>query len=360
MSVACNPEQGPDTGSDDAQEIYLNLSSSADTLVVLEADFAGTRELALETNLPKKAIKVEKADEQVWCDASLNADGDAIIITPGRATTEEQCAEFVVSGSYQGQSTEPVTFKVVRKAEIVIYTLSISCNSVPMEGDYPQWFMDETGGSVEVEVQTDAEMWYLTYTSYAEEGASDWFSISKSSGGSGEKCVLTVSENDTDVMRNQLLVFSTDAAGLQNAVTLVLMQDVKASDVSAVVIRSFNPSTMTAGEVLQNGYEIMMPNTNTARSPFCFHVETQDGSGIEVKFAEVGSDQVMNYTDWVFFGSKDIENEEYEVVGKYYTISTTPNPGGVRSMDAVVFPRGGKEEIFRFTVIQAGSDSSQY
>ena len=126
MSVACNPEQGPDTGSDDAQEIYLNLSSSADTLVVLEADFAGTRELALETNLPKKAIKVEKADGQVWCDASLNADGDAIIITPGRATTEEQCAEFVVSGSYQGQSTEPVTFKVVRKAEIVIYTLSIS------------------------------------------------------------------------------------------------------------------------------------------------------------------------------------------------------------------------------------------
>lgn len=352
--TACDPEEGQGDGLQTCpEEIYLTFASEADSLTVLEASFAGTVELALQTNLPKAAISIRKVDEQVWCDASLNAAGDTVVITPGRAAEEELSAVFELTGSLQGKAADPVRFRVVRRELSSMYTLSISCNSQPMEGEYPQISVDAAGEDVEVNVRTNAERWYLTYTFYAEEGTPEWFSVSKSSGMDEESCILRFSGNDSGVMRNQMFVFSTDPAGLKNAVTLVVTQDVPASDASAVVIRTFDKSTLTAGEILPDGYEVRMPNTNTARSPFCFHAQTPDGSGIEVKFAEVGSDEVITgYPEWLwlFFGSKEEENEAGTVV--YYTLSTMPNTGETRSLDAIVFPRGGGEELFRFRVVQ--------
>ena len=112
---------------------------------------------------------------------------------------------------------------------------------------------------------------------------------------------------------------------------------------------------MTAGEIIPDGYTVTIPNTNTARSPFCYTIDIVGEGGIDIKFAESGTSELA-YSDWLFSGRKTIEDSEYNVIGYYYTLSAMANSGDQRAMDMVIVAAGSDIELFRMHIVQSAGN----
>ena len=348
--VSCTEKEGENNQKEETK-YFLELKNEADSLKEFAPDFVGTYAIELNTNVPKQALKIKDVEPQTWCSADLNETGDAIIITPGAALTEQLTAKFSIEA--EGYDVEPIQFEVVRLYEKVVHTVKVFIDGVECEGEYPMYEISGAQNTVAVTVQTSAQSWNVSYDYYSDDA--QWFSFDKASGRNEETCTFTFNKNESASARNQSFVFRPEGEDADVAVTLTFVQNIW-SIVDDVTVRHFNNSTMTAGDIIKNNQEIELAGGNTARSPFCFTVEVDGVGGVEVKFAEPGSNDLLDSGpgECMFTGLREIDPEDSSK-GKYFLITTMPNnTGAPRYVDAVVV--SGKKpdlkELFRFKLKQ--------
>lgn len=344
-AVAVAACSDPNEDSVEAKSYKLELVDLSDTLLVFPSDYTGSYEIKLDTDAPKSALKVSYLDEQTWCSASLNSAGDAVVVTPGKALTEDLEAAFKVAAG-----DAEVCFNVVRLYAEVDQTISLSLNGEALEGEYPVYEISGDAASLAVTVQTTASMWNMKYDYFME--TEEWFTVDKASGKNGEACTFTFQKNDSGSARAQSFVFAPAVVGSDCAVTLTISQKAWSS-IESVTVKEFDKASMTAGKVLEEGDVVTFSNANNSATPFTFAIDVVGEGGIDIKFAEPGSAE-LSYSDWLFAGRKNIENEEWEVIGHYYLLYPQANTGSERSMDVVIVPAGSTVELFRFRVTQQG------
>ena len=344
--VSCTEKEGENNQKEETK-YYLEFKNEADVLKEFAADFAGTYAIELNTNVPKQALKIKDVEPQTWCSADLNETGDAIIITPGAALTEQLTAKFSIEA--EGYDVEPIQFEVVRLYEKVVHTIKVFIDGVECEGEYPMYEISGAQNTVAVTVQTSAQSWNVSYDYYSDDA--QWFSFDKASGRNEETCTFTFNKNESASARNQSFVFRLEGEDADVAVTLTFVQNIW-SIVDDVIVRHFNKSTMTSGDIIKNNQEIELAGDNTSQSPFCFTVEIDGVGGVAIMFAEPGSND-FSYSgpgEWMFGGARDIDPENPQA-GKYFYVTTVENSTGAsRSMDAVLL--SGKTELFRFKFTQ--------
>lgn len=333
----------------DQTAYYIDFVNETDASLVFTPDFAGTYEIALDTNVPKAKLKLTDDGVQTWCSADLNESGDAILITPGHAMSADLSATFVLEAV--GLNVAPLTFEVKRLYQEVEHEVKIFMNGEVLLGEYPMCEVSGNQSSQSVVVRTTASRWMMSYDYYSDE--SQWFSSDKSSGANGETCTFTFEKNASGLARSQTFVFKPGFAGTDVSVSLTFIQKAW-SAIESVVVRSFDNGNMTAGDVIADRTAFTLPNGNTSRTPFCFVVEVVGKGSVDVRFAAPDSDRYYAYDDesvWMFGGASDIDPED-ESKGKYYRITTLGNSTGApRSMDAVLTDANGVE-LFRFRFTQ--------
>ena len=340
-----------------ADDYYLELADEADALLEFTPDFQGSYELKLNTNIPKKHLQVTYVDDQDWCSADLDQSGTAILIMPASAHNKDLQAEFRVETKGLKQNVAPLTFTVKRLYQYVEHSLKVTAGDRILEGDYPIVEVSGSAQTVTFTVQTNASLWKMGYDYFSDDA--EWFTIDKVSGRSGEALTLSLTKNESGDARSQSFTFTPSFAGTDVAVNVTVVQNAWSS-IEKVVLKHFNATTMTAGEVINEGYVVSMPCGATARSPFCFSVDVVGEGGFDVKFASPDSKE-LDYSDWAFFGRKPIEDAEYNTIGYYYTLTTASNApsadgtvtGQERAADVVIVQSGTTIELFRFRIVQA-------
>ena len=95
-AMALNSCEEIDGGKTPAEPYYLEFVHEADASLVFNADYEGVYEMILNTNVPKKHLKVTSVDNQEWCSADIRKDGGAILLTPGKAVSEDLSASFII------------------------------------------------------------------------------------------------------------------------------------------------------------------------------------------------------------------------------------------------------------------------
>jgi hypothetical protein len=250
-----------------------------------------------------------------------------------------------------GVNVAPLTFEVKRLFQEVEHDVKIFMNSEELSGDYPMCEVSGNQTSVSVTVRTTASRWMMSYDYYSDD--EQWFTSDKSSGVNGETCTFTFGKNDSGLARSQTFVFKPGFIGTDKSVSLTFVQKAW-SAIESVVVKQFDNSTMTVGEVIANGAEFTLPGGNTSRTPFCFAVEVVGNGGIDIRFAAPDSNQYYAYDDeslWMFGGATDIDPED-KSKGKYYRLTTLGNgTGAPRAIDAVLTDAAGVE-LFRFKFTQ--------
>lgn len=345
---SCSKQGGEDT---DNVSYYLDFVNKEDTLQIFTPDFVGTYEIALNTNIPKGKLKLSDDGVQTWCSADINEAGDRILITPGQAVSSDLSASFMLEGV--GLSVEPLKFQVMRLFEEVEHEVKILVNGEELAGDYPMYELSGSQSSVSVVVRTTASRWMMSYDYYSDD--QQWFSVDKSSGVNGETCIFTFDKNNTGLSRSQTFVFKPGFAGTDVSVSLTFVQKAWSS-IESVVVKEFNNSTMTVGNIIPDNSSFTLSRANTSRTPFCFFVEIVGEGGLDIRFAVPGTDQYYGYDNesvWMFGGLTIIDYEDLSK-GKYYRITTTENTTGApRSIDAILTDSNGIE-FFRFKFTQEG------
>ena len=340
-----------------ADDYYLELADEADALLEFTPDFQGSYELKLNTNIPKKHLQVTYVDDQDWCSADLNQSGTSILIMPASAHNKDLQAEFRVETKGLKQNVAPLTFIVKRLYQNVEHSLKVTAGDRILEGDYPIVEVSGSAQTVTFTVQTNASLWKMGYDYFSDDA--EWFTIDKVSGRSGEALTLSLTKNESGDARSQSFTFTPSFAGTDVVVNVTVVQNAWSS-IEKVVLKHFNATTMTAGEVINEGYVVSMPCGATARLPFCFSVDVVGEGGFDVKFANPDSKE-LDYSDWAFFGRKPIEDAEYNTIGYYYTLTTASNApsadgtvtGQERAADVVIVQSGTTIELFRFRIVQA-------
>lgn len=361
--LAASSCEGMKQGEDvQAEQYYLEFVHESDALQEFTNDFQGTYDMPLNTNVPKKFLKVSSVDDQVWCSADIREDGGAVLITPGKAVSGDLQATFIIEVTSGGEEIQPLTFVVKRLFETIVPSISVSLNGQAFEEDYPMVEVSGNAQTLTFSVQTNAPRWKVEYDNYTDD---EWVSVDKVSGRNGETVTISLSKNDSGDTRNQTFKFSPAIADSDVSVSVTVIQKAW-SAIESVVVREFNASAMTPGAVMGDDYQVVMPNGNTARAPFCFCVEINGAGAVDVKFAEVGSNQ-LGYCDWAFSGRKAIEDEEGKAIGYYYFLYSTQNTPGEfegnvvtgeeRSVDVVIVPDGLDVELYRFRLTQEAFDS---
>ena len=345
--VSCQEKEGEEN---EKVAYFLEFVNQEDASLEFTPDFNGTYQVKLNTNIPKRSLKISDVLPQTWCSADFNESGDAVEITPGLATTSDLTAKFIIESSEAG--VNPLSLEVKRLYQAVEHMVKISVGGDELTGEYPMYEVSGSQNSVAVTVQTNASQWTMSYDYYMDDA--QWFTVDKLSGRNGEACTFTFDKNESGMARNQTFVFKPGFAGTDVAVSLTFIQKAWSS-IESVTVRNFNPSSMTAGEVIPDGYTVTIPNTNTARSPFCYTVDIVGEGGIDIKFAEAESSE-LSYSDWLFSGRKTIEDSEYNVIGYYYTLSTMENFGEQRTIDMIIVAAGTQTELFRMHVIQSAGN----
>ena len=350
-----------DGANQSTETYYLELVQETDAELVFNADFDGTYTMHLNTNIPKKYLSLTSVDEQqTWCSASLSKDGNAVEVTPAPIVMEDSEATFLIEISKQVKGVSPLTFVVRKLHEQIAPSITVNYAGAPLEEQYPNIEVSGTAQTLTFTVETNVASWKLEYDNYSDQ---EWVSVDKLSGRSGETVTVTLSKNESGSARNQTLTFSPAIAGADVSVMVNLTQKAWSS-IESVVVRAYDPATMTKGEVLNKGHRISMPCTNARLSPFCFYVEITGEGKVDVMFREPGNDKI-GYSDWAFGGRTEIEDEEGNVIDTYYHVSpmdnkpgTNPDTGYVttgeeRSIDVVLVPDGKKIELFKFSLTQA-------
>ena len=345
--VSCTEKE---EGENEKVAYFLEFVNLEDAALEFTPDFNGTYQVKLNTNVPKKWLKISDVEPQEWCSADLNEAGDAILITPGAATTADLTAKFVIASAEAG--VQPLSFEVKRLYQAIEHMLKLSIDGNELTGDYPVYYLSGNKNTVSVKVQTNASQWTMAYDYFMDDA--QWFTVDKVSGRNGELCTFTFDKNESGVARNQNFVFKPNFAGTNVAVYLTFMQKAWSS-IESVTIRNFNSSSMTAGEIIPDGYTVTIPNTNTARSPFCYTIDIVGEGGVDIMFAEPGTSELA-YSDWLFSGRKTIEDSEYNVIGFYYTLSAMANSGEQRALDMVILAAGTEVELFRMHVVQSAGN----
>ena len=336
--VSCSDQND---GQNTQNPYYLEFVNPTDAQQVYTPDFNGKYEVGLNTNVPKSKLRLSDDGVQTWCAADLNEEGDAILITPGLAVSSDLTASFTLEGV--GVDVAPLVFEVKRLYQEVEHDIKVFMAGEELTGEYPMHEVSGSQNSVSVEVRTNASRWMMSYDSYSDDD--QWFAADKSSGANGETCTFTFDKNTSGLTRSQTFVFKPGFTGTDKMVSLTFVQKAW-SAIESVVVKKFDNTTMTVGQEIADGTEFTLPSGNTAKSPFCFAVEVVGEGGVEVKFAEPGSN-VFHYTapgEWIF-GGLDM------ATGEYFKITTTENNGAERSMDAVLVDASGVE-LFRFRFTQ--------
>lgn len=348
--LAASSCEGMKQGEDvQTEQYYLEFVHESDALQEFTNDFQGTYEMPLNTNVPKKFLKVSSVDDQVWCSADISEDGGAVLITPGKAVSGDLQASFVIEVTSGDIELQPLTFVVKRLFETIVPSISVSLNGQAFEEDYPMVEVSGNAQTITFSVQTNASRWKVEYDTFSED---EWISLDKVSGRNSETVTISLSKNESGDTRNQTFTFSPALADAQVSVSVTVIQKAS-SAIESVVVRHFDKTTMKAGDVIADKSQITLANTNTSQTPFCFVVEVVGQGGVEVKFAEPGSN-VFEYTapgEWMFGGGRNIDQEDPSA-GKYFYITTYGNSGAERSMDAVLTDAAGVE-LFRFKFTQA-------
>lgn len=344
--ISCS-EKG---GSQKTEEsYYLEFVNPEDAHQVYTPDFNGQYEVGLNTNVPKSKLRLTDDGVQTWCAADLNEEGDAILITPGQAVSADLSATFVLEGV--GVNVEPLTFEVKRLYQEVEHDVKVLKDGEELVGEYPLVEVPGDQNSVSVEVRTNASRWMMSYDTYSDD--EQWFLADKSSGSDGETSTFTFEKNESGLARSQTFVFKPGLIGTEKSVSLTFVQRAW-SAIESVVVKRFDNSTMTVGEVIADGAEFTISSDNTSKTPFCFVVEVVGKGGIGIRFAAPDSDQYYAYDDetvWMYGGVADMDPEDVSK-GKYYRITTSDNvTGAPRSIDAVLTDSNGVE-LFRFRFTQ--------
>lgn len=340
-AVSCQKEGGK--GKDEAKSYKLELANPADKEIVLNDDDKDPFEIALNTeNLTKDQISVEAKDEQTWCDASVK-DEKTIRVIPGQNPSEEdQTATFVISATgIEGVS--PVEFTVIRRGTSTEYTISIESDLL-VEDAYGMlnYNCGPEENTIEITVNTNAAKWYLSYMSFSEE---EWFTADKSSGRPGETCRITFKENVSGDTRQQMFIFDVTPESSYSDATFNVKQ--VPSPATKATIKEFNLENETIGEAYTTGKEIIMP---AKKSTFNFYIEA-DG-GIELKWAEPGSNELKDYIDEIGSGKRESKSGiEYYYINTYFD-NTTGTATEIKA-DLVIVPSGKTDELFRFKITQA-------
>lgn len=338
-----------DGGKTPAEPYYLEFVHEADASLVFNADYQGKYKISLNTNVPKKHLKVTPLDDQVWCSADIK-DGGAILLTlgTGEDVSEDLSASFIIEVTKEDEEVEPLTFEVKRLYEAIEPSITVNYDGAQLEGTIPEITVPGSAKTISFIVETTAPLWKLEYDSYSDQ---EWVSVDKLSGASGETVTVTLSKNESGDIRNLNFTFSPVIAGTDVAVTVVLLQRA-VSSIESVVVREYNNGQV--GEIIQDKKMFHIGNAPTASTPFCFVVEVVGEGRVSIRFAEHGKNELYGYSDdiWMFGGSKDRDDENPDL-GVYYRITAMGNTGEPRMMDAVLTD-ANDVELFRFCFTQEG------
>ena len=345
-AVSCNKEENGNNGE---ETVYtLELADPLDKEIILNDDQAEAFDVELNTNIDADQLSVESKEEQDWCAASLATDGKSVKVTPGSNFTENDLtATFVISTTVEGVT--PVEFTVIRRGTTTEYYVKIESEDFTPDEMYTTY---ETGGEAQditVTVLTNAAQWYLSDMYWGEE-ADRWFSYDKVSGRNGETVTIHLNENKSSE-RNISFMFTYEEDGYMGP-TLTIMQTAKGA--SSVTVSKDNqeittdyPISISAGETVSTEHGTIMRVDYMEEFSY-----TSDGA-IDFKYYEAGTDTDITEewyeTGWVW-ASPDMEDDSK------FTISCQQgNSGAARSVDIVIVPAGGTDELFRFKVTQAGA-----
>lgn len=356
-AMALNSCEEIDGGKTPAEPYYLEFVHEADASLVFNADYEGVYEMILNTNVPKKHLKVTSVDNQEWCSADIRKDGGAILLTPGKAVSEDLSASFIIEVTKEDEEVAPLTFEVKRLYEAIEPSITVNYDGAPLEGAMPEITVQGSVKTISFTVETTAPLWKLEYDSYSDQ---EWVSVDKLSGANGETVTVTLSKNESGDIRNLNITFSPVIAGTDVAVTVVLLQKA-VSSIESVVVKEYNYSTSEIGDLLGDDYVVYQPCTNNSRNQFYFYVKIEGDGGIDVKFAETGSDTV-GYSDWVFGAARSLGGGG-EYYGFVYAMQNSPAIEGItgeeRSIDVVIVNAATDEELFRFRLVQAAWTDQQ-
>lgn len=338
-TVSCDPEEK----KVDEKTYMIELANPLDKDIMIDPEQTEDITVGLKlTNLTKEQLTIDQGNQE-WCYASFSTDKDEIILVHGEnSDAQDLVAEFTVSADVTG--AEPLKFKVTKRGSEVDVTISItSDNPNYIAGEYATYNASAEENSLIITVNTNASTWYLSYMFFGDE---EWFSADKESGRNGETCTITFKANNTLETRMQNFMFVSDPDGYEGA-SVTAMQAAKAA--SKITVKEYDETTEAIGNSYSTNKELSL---NKDRNKFTYYIE-KDG-GVDFKWAETGSATFLeNDPEWIFNRSEDIYDDNWDIIDKYYSISTLANTGAARSIDLVILPAGGTTELFRFKITQA-------
>lgn len=348
-AVSCNKEENGNNGE---ETVYtLELADPLDKEIILNDDQADAFDVELNTNIEAGQLSVESKEDQDWCAASLSADGKSVNVTPGSNFTENDLtATFVISTTVEGVT--PVEFTVIRRGTSTQYTVSIEADGL-IKNEYMDngfdYSVDATSPeALTITVNTNAAMWYFgDYNNVTDDSSYEpieWYTVDRRSGRNGETITVTFTDNNTASIRNTMLYFDVEPIEGMMPFTETYVQ----------VTVSQNPAPATSVTVSDDNGQL---TTNHVLSlgkdgnQLEFTINADGGTNtIFVKPGTSESDPTFDgENDWIFAGAAIWDPTAY-------TLNVLENTTGAeRSVDIVITPAGGTDELFRFKVTQAGA-----
>lgn len=347
-AVSCNKEENGNNGE---ETVYtLELADPLDKEIILNDDQAEAFDVELNTNIDADQLSVESKEEQDWCAASLATDGKSVKVTPGSNFTENDLtATFVISTTVEGVT--PVEFTVIRRGTSTQYTVSIEADGL-IKNEYMDngfdYSVDATSPeALTITVNTNAAMWYFGDSNNVTDDnyePIEWYTVDRRSGRNGETITVTFTDNNTASIRNTMLYFDVEPIEGMMPFTETYVQ----------VTVSQNPAPATSVTVSDDNGKLTTNHKLSLgkdRNALTFTIDADGGTNtIFVKPGTSESDPTFDgENDWIFAGAAIWDPTAY-------TLNVLENTTGAeRSVDIVITPAGGTDELFRFKVTQAGA-----
>ncbi|MCC8035060.1 MAG: hypothetical protein LIO77_03885 [Rikenellaceae bacterium] len=187
----------------------LEFSGSSTADQTLAEDFTGSHAINISTDAPVELIRIEKLDQQSWCELTVGAANYLLLNVPSvNDTGSPRTAKFSISA---GKAS--LTYTVTQK---VLYSLSVSGLDTDDNGNYIYTAPFENAEQVVFTVETSAAGWQLE----GKATYDDWWSVDRKSGAGGDKVTVTLGDNPS-YQRTLTLTISAEQA---HDVTVIITQ----------------------------------------------------------------------------------------------------------------------------------------
>lgn len=346
-AVSCNKEENGNNGE---ETVYtLELADPEQAEIILENDETAPFTVELNTNLSKDQLSVTENDDKTWCSALIDDDCNISILPGENTTTENLTATFTVSAKGV-DGVSPIEFSITLKHPV--FTLSIESEDLTYDDMMGMYSYTGDGNitALIVTVKTNAPLWYVSDMSMSD----DWCILSTGSGKDNDQLYINLKENSTGSTRAAQLMFTYEEESYNGVMVMIMQNSLNVSGASYVTVYKDNqkittdyPISISAGEAESTEHGTIMRVDYMEEFSY-----TSDGA-IDFKYYEAGTDTDITEewyeTGWVW-ASPDMEDDSK------FTISCQQgNSGAARSVDIVIVPAGGTDELFRFKVTQAGA-----